>query len=361
MIWSLQVLRFIAALMVVYVHSAQTALAVNGSIGTIPLDLAIMGRAGVDIFFVLSGVVIAKTAPGMTSAQFAWRRIRRIMPIYLVACVLILPIAIKVIGFGWRDALSTFLLWPATDVMTKPLLPVAWTLSFEMLFYFSTALVLYNRRWLYVLGGLYCLAFALRPFSPVFQFLGNPLVVEFLFGVAISRLPMWRGAVFGIPLGFAALAASGFLHIAPNGESIDFLTGQGNIQRVFVYGLPSALIVYGFAQLSARESVWTYLGDASYSLYLFHPFSQMPLHALWLIYPIQSDLIVIIEMFASVLLAWRVHALIEMPILRAIPASIRVVGTHSAPYTIERDGNRRPNALSGDRIGNDRSHHRHRA
>src|SRR6266550_3905557 len=92
MIWSLQILRFIAALMVVYVHASQTAFAVTGSIGIIPHDIAVMGHAGVDIFFVLSGVVIAKTAPGVSAAQFAWRRIRRILPIYFAALVVCSPL-----------------------------------------------------------------------------------------------------------------------------------------------------------------------------------------------------------------------------------------------------------------------------
>jgi exopolysaccharide production protein ExoZ len=329
MIWSLQILRFIAALMVVYAHAASVALAATGSVGIIPRDLAVMGTAGVDIFFVLSGVVIAKTAPGMSSTQFAWRRIRRIAPIYLVACApVLLLVAVKMGGFDWRHALSTILLWPATDVMTASLLPSAWTLSFEMLFYFSATLVLYNSRWLYVLVGLYALTFWMRPLGPIFQFLGNPLIIEFLFGVAVAYAPpLPRVGVLLIPLGFAALAAAGLLHVAPKGKALDFLTGQENLQRVFVCGLPSALIVYGFMQIRARESVWTYLGDASYTLYLFHPFLLLLLPALWLMVPVQSDLTVIIGVAASVLLAWRIHVLIEKPILRAIPANIRMART----------------------------------
>jgi hypothetical protein len=50
MIWSLQVLRFLAALMVVYVHAAQIAFVATTSSGFIPHNIAIMGRAGVDIF-----------------------------------------------------------------------------------------------------------------------------------------------------------------------------------------------------------------------------------------------------------------------------------------------------------------------
>jgi exopolysaccharide production protein ExoZ len=325
LIWSLQVLRFIAALMVVYVHAAQTAFAVTGSIGIIPHGLFITGLAGVDIFFVLSGVVIAKTAPGMTASQFVWRRLRRILPIYFAALLICLPLLVRASesGVGWRAAVSTLLLWPATDVMTAPLLGVAWTLSFEMLFYLSVALVLHDRRWLYVLGVLFGAAFALRPFGPVFQFLGNPLVFEFLFGVAIASAQRWRGGLLGIPLGFAGLAMAGFLHLAPAGETLESLTGQENLRRVFVYGLPAAMIVYGFMQIKARESLWTRLGDASYSLYLFHPTILGLLLMLWLKAPAtQSDLIICIGIAASVILACLAHIKIEKPMLKAIPTSI---------------------------------------
>ena len=36
MVWSLQILRFVAALMVVYVHAAQVAASTTGSPGTLP-------------------------------------------------------------------------------------------------------------------------------------------------------------------------------------------------------------------------------------------------------------------------------------------------------------------------------------
>jgi exopolysaccharide production protein ExoZ len=322
MIWSLQILRFVAALMVVYVHAAQIAFAATGSSGFIPREFAIMGRSGVDIFFVLSGVVITRTAPGLTASQFSWRRLRRIMPIYLVCCVPAFLIAAKT-GFGWREVLATLLLWPATDVMTEPVIPVAWTLCFEMLFYASVALVLVDRRWLYVLLGFYALAFFLHPLGPLFQFLGNPLIVEFLFGVAIARAPMWRPAMLGVPVGFAALALAGPLHIAPTGGSMDFLTGQEGVQRILVYGLPAALIVYGAMQIKARESVWTYLGDASYTLYLVHTLIVSALLTLWMAFPLQPDLIIAVTMAASVIFAWRVYERVEKPLLRALPLSQR--------------------------------------
>jgi exopolysaccharide production protein ExoZ len=324
MIWSLQILRFVAALMVVWVHAVQVAFTATGSGGFIPHEFAIMGRSGVDIFFVLSGVVITRTAQGLTASQFAWRRIRRIMPIYLVCCIPASLIVVKT-GFGWREALATLLLWPATDVMTEPLIPVAWTLCFEMLFYVSVALLLLDRRWFYVLLGLYGLAFFLRPVGPVFQFLGNPLVVEFLFGVAIARSPMWRPGMLGVPIGFAALALAGPLGFAPTGGTMEFLTGQEGVQRVLVYGLPAALIVYGAMQIKTRESVWTYLGDASYTLYLVHTFTVSGLLALWMAFPLQPDLIIAATIAASVIFAWRVYERVEKPLLRALPLSVMSV------------------------------------
>lgn len=318
MIWSLQVLRFVAAAMVVYVHAAQVAVMVTGSSGILPQRIAGLGLTGVDIFFVISGVVIARTAPGLTPAQFAWRRIRRIMPVYWICCIPAVAVALPV-GITWRDLLATLLLWPATDEMTAPLLGVAWTLCFEMLFYACAALVLIDRRIAYLLLGLYTVALGLRSSAPLLQFLGNPLILEFLFGVVIARLPTWRPGILALPIGLALLIGAALLGLAPEGGTLDFLRGEGNLQRSIVIGIPAALTVYGAMQWPLKESIWTYLGDASYTLYLTHTFAVTPLLALWAAFPVQPDLMIVISMAASVLLAWRIHETVERPLLRAIP------------------------------------------
>jgi exopolysaccharide production protein ExoZ len=327
MIWSLQSLRFVAALMVVYVHAAEAAYTVTGSAGLLPLNIVSVGSSGVDLFFVLTGVVIAKAAPGLTAAEFAWRRIRRTVPIYFLFCIPAVLIALPN-GIVWRDLLATFLLWPATYVMTAPLLAVAWPLSFGMLFYGCTALVLLDRRWLYALPFAYAVAFLLRPWGPIFEFLGNSIMIEFLFGVLIAQLPGVRFGSLGIALGAALLLAVGLLDLAPDGDTVSFLGGYDNLRRVVLFGIPAALIVYGTMQITARPSVWIYLGDASYCLYLLHPFAVAPLLALWRIYPVNANIILMTGIIASILLAWRVHELVEKPILRALGRrQIRAVAT----------------------------------
>jgi exopolysaccharide production protein ExoZ len=76
----LQSLRFAAAMMVVYFHAAGVSLIATGSYGLLPRNFQIVGRAGVDIFFVLSGVIIATTARRLTWREFVWRS--RIVPMY---------------------------------------------------------------------------------------------------------------------------------------------------------------------------------------------------------------------------------------------------------------------------------------
>jgi exopolysaccharide production protein ExoZ len=315
----LQILRFVAALMVVYVHAAQLAVKETGSYGLFPPEVPLAGQAGVDIFFVISGVIIAKTAVGLSWQEFAWKRFRRIIPFYFIICTFaLLIVARSGTAITWRDLLATFFLWPATDAMTLPLLPVAWTLCYEALFYAAAAFVLADRRWLFPVLGLFAASMALRQHGAVFQFLGNPLIFEFLFGVAIAQAPAFQQARWGIPLGAALLVGAGFLDLAPMGNSLEYLRGEEAFQRVAVYGLPAALIVWGAMQFKGRESFWTGQGDASYSLYLIHPLFMPMFFLIWKIIPLPTDLIIVISMAASAFFAWRIHLVIEVPVLNAL-------------------------------------------
>jgi exopolysaccharide production protein ExoZ len=322
MIWSLQNLRFVAALMVVYIHAVLIAGTASEN-GFIPLNLAIAGRAGVDIFFVLSGFIITKTAQGISAEEFAWRRFRRIIPLYLVWCVPVVLIAAQT-GFGWREALATFALWPATDQMTAPLVMSGWTLCFEVLFYTATALVLIDRRWLFALLGLYAAAMALRSTGPMPQFLGNPIIAEFLLGALLFYAPRGRLAVLALPIGAALIILAGPLGIAPQQGRVDGLLGAYGFQRLFVYGIPAALIVYGTLQIETKQSVWSYLGDASYSLYLVHYLLLRALGHLWTIFPLSVNFTIPVSMAAAVLFALLIHEQVEKPILRAFGAGSRM-------------------------------------
>jgi exopolysaccharide production protein ExoZ len=150
---------------------------------------------------------------------------------------------------------------------------------------------------------------------PPIQFLGNPIILEFFLGVAINYAPNWRWGIWGIPAGAIWLLGAGLIGIVPPAAGeMSVLLGHDGFQRVLIFGIPSTLIVYGALQIKARENVWTYLGDASYSLYLSHMFILFLLFAFSKKVSMPADLIILTGISASLLFAWRIHERLEKPV-----------------------------------------------
>ena len=215
-IWSLQSLRFVAAMMVVYFHAAGASLIATHSYSLLPRDFQIVGRAGgrhllravgrhhrhdgapADV----AGIRVAKIPPHRSHVsarretfrpRLSWRRR---------------------VSAGATPSRRCFCGRPPTE-MTTPALTAAWTLCFEMVFDVAVTAVLLDRRLLSLCVGVFAAAMALRARGPIFAFLGNPIIFEFIFGVALSCLPRCRPAVWCLPIGAAALVAHGFIGIAP--------------------------------------------------------------------------------------------------------------------------------------------------
>ena len=116
------------------------------------------GYAGVDIFFVISGYIMALTtagsSPGMRSgALFLMQRFARIYSGWWPFFLIYLVYAAATGGIGpEKRLLSSFFLWPT--LLPHHLLPIAWTLSFELLFYaFTAAVLVLSRRKAWRLSG----------------------------------------------------------------------------------------------------------------------------------------------------------------------------------------------------------------
>lgn len=197
-------------------------------------------------------------------------------------------------------------MWPAYPDFTYPALMVGWTLSFEMLFYLSFALALKTRP--IVPLSLFALTFALGLLTrhPLFDFIGNPIIFEFLFGVLIAKAPrIERLAPLVLVSGLLAFAVSPFSLY--NGEVAT--NAATAMYRAVFWGVPAALIVYSVLSLEDKVR-WPLfavaLGDASYSIYLFHDNAIKFAHLYWLV---AGGLAL-----ASGLTA---HRLIERPIMNA--------------------------------------------
>jgi len=324
-LWSIQVLRFAAALLVVHVHAVERLDHFRGDPGVFGHAATLFGRCGVDLFFVISGLIITRSAMGLTASEFVTKRARRILPMYYLAAIPWILIGLGNGTFGWRQAMATVFLWPATDMITPPSLPVGWTLCFEALFYMAFALAIWRRWTIWPILAAFLFALLLRH-GAVASFIGNPIILEFFFGIALAYAPPFRWAIAGIPIGIAVLVLGAALSWPPFGVEKDFLAGEGGWIRVAALGIPAALIVWGTLQIDARKGALTALGDASYSIYLFH--APLVAAAVWLMVkysPAPSDLIIVMATGFAVLIGWRIHELFEKPLLaflkRPLPES----------------------------------------
>lgn len=257
---SAQYLRALASIGVVAFHTGRAT---------------ILGQAGVDVFFVISGFIMwMVTIKPISPGQFLWHRVVRVVPLYWIATLIMAALR----GASPPDALQSLLFLPYRDGAGHvwPVLVQGWTLNFEMFFYllFAAVLVIPRRFQLlsltFVLGALSAIGIALRPHGAALHTYTNPLFMEFLAGVWLSEI-VRLGKFPGFKTAVAMLVAGllGFL--------ISLRNPAPDLWRFVVWGVPSLLVVSGAISIELRRGMPTIetlklLGDGSYSIYLFHPF-----------------------------------------------------------------------------------------
>lgn len=312
---SLQILRFAAATGVMALHVSQTVGAQPSSIGANLINS--FGPLGVDVFFVLSGFIIATASAGKRPGEFLKRRFTRILPLYWILTAVMMGLYAVGHVFDPHRLIPSFLFIPTLGY--RPFLQAGWTLCFEVLFYAAFAAVLLEpRKGVIAALGTYTIAALGREAvgGPALQFIGNPLIVEFLAGCLIAVLP--RSRVFG----WASLAGAlaGFLVIAvlhyDPGAPEAVLTGNAGWKRILIYGVPSALLIYAAVQATLGGmfcNALAYLGDASYSAYLTHEIALICL--IWMKGLLSPAVAAPLMLVACWILAVVVHERLEKPLL----------------------------------------------
>ncbi|NNE56644.1 MAG: acyltransferase [Hellea sp.] len=301
---SIQAMRGVAALLVVFFHTSSLFRLSGG-----PRSEAIghfweRGFAGVDMFFVISGFIMVyvtgEMKPSLASAwQFFKARITRIYPLWWVYALLMMgyffvtyqqPAAPDVAtGKGvLPHVLKSLFLIPQE---AEPVLGLGWTLIHEMQFYILFALGLLLPRkllpfwlllWAAIITGAATLGAQPMHANNYPQLFISPLNFEFILG-AFAGLWLTRdnGRASGLFLwvGAGLFVAAMMIHLP--GKASVF-----NWQRVAAYGVPSAMMILGAVWLErqGRLSVpkfLTRLGDWSYSLYLAHFLVLLALRRIW--------------------------------------------------------------------------------
>lgn len=297
---SIQALRAVAALLVVFAHAAHETEAIGPRVGLSAIDPSFMqGGIGVDIFFVISGFIMVHSSANLFGQPGAWRiflarRIARIVPLYwLLTSVLLIgglfaPKLLNVPMGDWQHILKSYLFIPSLrdGDEIRPVMALGWTLNLEMFFYllFAGALLLPLRRGMIALAlaisGFALAGILLQPTQVQLAFWTQQIILEFLFGCLLALL--YRQGV-RLPGAIAALmVALGFAGMF----RFHGLDAAATVAPALRWGGPAVLIVGGAALYRGAPprvaSLLTGLGNASYSLYLFHPFVLRPLRELWI-------------------------------------------------------------------------------
>jgi exopolysaccharide production protein ExoZ len=276
------------------------------------LTIAEIGGTGVDLFFLLSGMLIYRAAmkPNLHYGKFLLRRVQRIYPAFLVVLLLYVVLSVvfhigehhKAAGFQGEIIYlleNIFLLPGVIDV--PPVIAAAWSLSYEFSFYLSVPLlvrVLALRRWrprsraaFWAVIIFTYLAFVLiEPgLFPRYQYFDGSFVrfTLFLGGMVIEEVLMSeRGPALLAPRVQWCLLLSGAIAAAvlfvSEWHTVDSPIHRGTEHAVIRAFL--VLIVYVGLALTTLNSKgllskffsgtairWT--GNISYSFYLIHGFT----------------------------------------------------------------------------------------
>jgi exopolysaccharide production protein ExoZ len=308
---NIQMLRAIAAMLVVLPH----------------IEAITIGAFGVDIFFVISGFVIAYIGCTDTPKSFILKRLFRLVPLYwlgtvtLFAVACIAPDLLNNTTSDPVDLVKSLLFVPYLkgSGLTQPVLFLGWTLNYEMFFYAIFGIALAVRRGSPVIPVTVaiCSLVAIGTITDVrdepFQFWTDPVMLEFVFGVwlFVAWEKGWR--VTWSPL--LSLATAGvFLAIMASKQHL-----EQDSMRAFDYGVPAAAIVALALSCEGRlktPAVLLAIGNASYSLYLLHPYLVVPAQKIvTYITPHPIAMVVAIPLILSVAIALALlsYRFIELP------------------------------------------------
>jgi peptidoglycan/LPS O-acetylase OafA/YrhL len=274
---NLQALRIYAAIPVVLYH---TKFSMPG--------IRPIGVFGVHMFFLLSGYIMASICDNDSTA-FVRRRLIRIIPLYWSLTLILYTIAWKFPHLmNATRALPSelfkslfFVPFAKSNGLYQPILFVGWTVNYEMFFYMMLSIgVLINRRRAALLGASImltvmaaCSFFAQS--SVIARFYSDPVLLECILGLvsyyvvrAASRklTPAMRPVLMTLTIGSLILL-----------PAIEEFGLMGNLPMTLRFGPTSFVLIcsaclLAFAGADIKAGVIVLLGDASYVMYLTHPY-----------------------------------------------------------------------------------------
>jgi peptidoglycan/LPS O-acetylase OafA/YrhL len=328
---NIQFLRFAAAAAVLFSHTCDLLLPPTSFVWAVPWS------AGVDLFFVISGFIMAWLTHGQfgepgAAPRFLRGRIVRIVPPYWLFTGLMI-LTVLFLGEHVRhttidpDQIATslaFVPWPRHGGQINPILSQGWTLNYEAFFYACFALAMMARRGLLGLGVAFVALAALHPLVPdswfVLKFYSQPIILEFLGGIGLARLYIAGERLS--PVGSGLCAA---------GAILSYFLLRDLTDRVLYFGVPALALAAAFMlapeprRLGPVRRFLRFGGDSSYTLYLSHTFTVNGVVLLWRSLGVGPPVVAIFAALAvAVAAAMLFYSFVEAPFTRWLGDLLRV-------------------------------------
>ncbi|MDE9663488.1 acyltransferase [Citrobacter portucalensis] len=304
-IQSIQALRGIAAMLVVLGHVGAY---LNGAYVQANLGDLLFGNGavGVDIFFVISGFIIAlatEKKENFNCVKFIIKRFFRLYPVYVFCFLLFSVVATKLftldksqipLWFNYEDIKNSLLFLPLRTDEPAPfygysLILTAWTLSYEVYFYFIFCLAMaISHKYRSLISAIAIIAISMivqfstidnyyfdahtirgLDYSRVLTIIGNPISIDFILGIiAFYIFKVTKNIKLGTKTKIASSIGVVFGILCWNSG---FMFGHGITKFGGIAFIIFMSVVFG--ELTFKFNVnksLIHLGDISYSLYLCH-------------------------------------------------------------------------------------------
>jgi peptidoglycan/LPS O-acetylase OafA/YrhL len=347
-IGGLDLLRFLAALIVTVYHLGFSIWAVPNqqavrAAGALPAmqgiePFAHFGWVGVEIFFVISGFVIAFSASGgISPARFVRGRVLRLVP----AVLILAPVSAAAMWISGGQGRLTILKNLVRSLVFSPFAqwvdPVYWTLGIEVVFYACIAVLLVARRfdqWIEpfaaligIMGLIYWSVSSLFPIADAIP----PRMLDLtlmqhgpLFAIGVLFWASWQRGITGrratLIVVFSGAAILQICHRAA-GLAVKHGTITLLWPAVMVWGVSMLLIIlalrYQFGGKTIRQ-----IGLMTYPLYLLHDVTGAAIIG-WLIRGGTSPYAALGIVMASVIAAsWLVAAHVEPAVRKGMARAL---------------------------------------
>ncbi|MCR8659824.1 acyltransferase family protein [Paenibacillus endoradicis] len=280
----LDLLRFAAAFSVLFYHYFFIGPLEGFWPNTQFIEFFHFGDFGVDIFFIISGLVICISSEGRSARQFIKARFLRIMPALFVCSLItalsssMLPgVSPKEIFVRWLASLTLFPQLFGSELLSG----VYWTLQTEIKFYIIVAILIALRLWrnnyLRYIMPIWLIVSLVNSFYLHNGYLEKILITEyaghFIAGILLYQIYKKEKTSF-MPLGFLLSGILIWNHCVGFESWIGGTFNQSySMIGTFLIAPVCITIVYyvsGITSVPLPSSLLKLLGGMSYPLYLLH-------------------------------------------------------------------------------------------